>query len=341
VAVARDLGLQAFRITVPWEPGQTSPAPATAADLDHAVAATFGLRLVLAVYGRGVDAPRTDAARSAYCSYVVELLRRYPTIGDIVIWNEPNLTRFWRPQFDARGRSAAPAAYAALLGRCWDTLHAFRPTVNVIAASSPRGNDNPKAVSNISHSPMSWYRELGRAYRASKRSAPLFDTVGHNAYQNGAAEPPWKRHPQTTSIGVGDYDKLLGVLRQAFSGTRQPLPGEGTVRIWYMELGFQSVVDPAKRAFYRGRENVAGTLPATAGAGGVSQASQLAAAIRLAYCQPAVGGIFNFELVDEPDLAGWQSGVLWADGTPKPAYAAVKKAIADAGAGAVDCHPFG
>ena len=52
---------------------------------------------------------------------------------------------------------------------------------------------------------------------------------------------------------------------------------------------------------------------------------QLADAIKIAYCQPLVGAYFNFHLVDEKDLAGWQSGVYWADGTPKPAYQALQR----------------
>lgn len=38
---------------------------------------------------------------------------------------------------------------------------------------------------------------------------------------------------------------------------------------------------------------------------------------------------------DGTSLAGWQSGILWADGTPKPSYPAVKAAIAEVAAGTV------
>ena len=48
------------------------------------------------------------------------------------------------------------------------------------------------------------------------------------------------------------------------------------------------------------------------------QATQLADAIRIAACQPAVGAFFNFHLADEAGLGGWQSGLAWADWTPKP-----------------------
>ena len=51
---------------------------------------------------------------------------------------------------------------------------------------------------------------------------------------------------------------------------------------------------------------------------GVDQPVQLQDAIRVAYCQPAVGAYFNFHLYDERDLAGWQSGVFWPDGSPRP-----------------------
>ena len=60
-------------------------------------------------------------------------------------------------------------------------------------------------------------------------------------------------------------------------------------------------------------------------------------AIRLAYCQPAVGGFFNFLLADETNLHGWQSGVLFADWTPKPSYQAFKRVIAEVNAQRVDC----
>lgn len=60
-------------------------------------------------------------------------------------------------------------------------------------------------------------------------------------------------------------------------------------------------------------------------------------ATRLAYCQPYVGAIFNFLLADEARLAGWQSGALWADLTPKPSDAAFAQAIGEANAGAIDC----
>jgi hypothetical protein len=52
------------------------------------------------------------------------------------------------------------------------------------------------------------------------------------------------------------------------------------------------------------------------------QAQRLASAIRLAACQPDVHAFFNFELVDETRLVGWQSGLIWRGVRRKPAAAA-------------------
>ncbi len=347
---AHDLGIRAVRVTVPWQPGETRLSVADRQPVDRMILSTWGggLRVVLAVYGRAEAAPQTEASRGDYCAFVSSLLRRYPGVGDVVIWNEPNSSRFWRPQYAGDGTSLAPASYEALLARCWDVLHAARPSVNVIAASAPRGNDSPFASGNVSHSPVNFYRKLGEAYRLSGRRGPILDTVGHNPYPVSNADRPWWRHPGSTAITEGDYDRLMGVLQAAFGGTGQPLPGQGRVSIWYMEQGFQTTVDPAKAALYRGTETDPRALPPvftraaaiSDGGSAPDQATQLSDALQLAYCQPGVRAFFNFELADEPSLGGWQSGLLWADLTPKPSYQPFRAAVRRVAASSVDCTRY-
>jgi hypothetical protein len=121
------------------------------------------------------------------------------------------------------------------------------------------------------------------------------------------------------------------------------------VPIWYLESGFQTAVPSGKTGSYSGNEKVV-TIPDFAGGEiefpGASplatsrapdQATQLRYAVRLAYCQPYVGAIFNFLLRDETDLAGWQSGVLWADGTKKGSFAPLASVVADANDRAISC----
>lgn len=331
VSVLRDLGLGALRVTVTWRAGQTALSPTDVTTLNRVVGSTFGMRVVLTAAGRAREAPTTPAQADRYCAYVRSAISRFPTINDVVIWNEVNTNDFWLPQFNADGTSAAPAAYTALLARCYDVLHSFRPSVNVLSNTAPRGNDNPFGASNPGHSPGNFIRRMGEAYRASGRTRPIFDTVGHHPYPDFSPESPFARHPRTGSIGEGDYDKLIQALTDGFGGTDQPLPGSRGVTIWYLEDGFETDLVPAKRSLYTGRE-IARTVPPAA-----LHRQQLVDAIRLAYCQPAVGAFFNFLLTDERRLNGWQSGLLWADGTPKPAYNGFRAVVREVETRRVDC----
>jgi len=344
VEIARDLGMSAFRITLSWNRGKTTLTTTDRLQLQTAVYGRAEMRIVLAVYGP--LAPVTAPLRDEYCTYVRNVLNEFPQINDVVIWNEPNLS-YWLPQFNPDGTSAAPAAYEALLAHCYDVLHAARPTINVIApATSLWGNDNPLAVSNVSHSPVNFIREMGAAYRASGRDRPIFDTFGHHPHPGDASERPWKVHPGT-QISEGDLNKLIQVLRDEFLGTAQPVPGNG-LSIWYLEDGYQTTIDQAKLPFYSGYENWPHTIPDYAGgepdwpppsadSPAPDQWTQIIDAVRLAYCQPYVGAYFNFLLWDESSLRGWQSGMLWADGTPKDSYPAFKKVIHEVDEGKVDC----
>jgi hypothetical protein len=323
-AAARDakkLGIDAVRITLLWRPGLTAPDPEMRKQLDNATGA-LRIRVVLSVFGeKAAYAPQTEAARAAYCGFVTAVLKDYPAIRDVVVWNEPNKELFWQPQFDASGASAAPAAYEALLARCYDELHAARADVNVLAPSTaPRGNDRPDAKSNVSHSPVRFLEELGHAYRASGRDRPIFDTLSHHVHGNAPDEPPTKQHEGTT-IGEGDYAKLVATLRRAFGGTAQPVPGP----IWYLEAGFQTTIDDDKAGLYTGAEIAGAGIPPTGD--DVNQADQLASALRLAASQPHVGAYFNFLLWDEPRLEGWQSGLFWTDRTPKPSVPEFVEAV--------------
>ena len=206
----RALGLGAMRVTLDWEPGKRHLSKANHNSLMRAVAAERqGIRIVLGVYGDAADAPQTRDAREDYCRFVRNTLRRYGEIGDVVIWNEANSDTFWLP------REGAPAAYAALLARCWDLLHETFPSVNVLTTTAS------------SHDPAAFIRGVGAAYRSSGRTLPLFDSAGHNPYPLFPDESPTARHD--VYIGQGDYDRLVAVLDESFAGTAQP-----ATPIWYL-----------------------------------------------------------------------------------------------------------
>jgi hypothetical protein len=320
VGVHKDLRLMAVRVTVPWRPGQVRPTKLQQVYL-HRIARMVQLneRIVLAVYNTARFAPTTARTRNQYCSFLRGVRRRIPLIRDVEIWNEANSPTYW-PQTDG------PATYTALLARCFDVLHGHHEPVNLISSTASR------------HDPAGFIFAMGEAYRERGRKRALFDTFGHNPYPEHSAEPPWATHEDSYLIGQGDYETLMNVLETSFGNTAQPVPGTRGVTIWYVEQGFQTIPPREKRRFYHGRENDRYALPAAAqDESTIDQAKQLRDAILLAYCQPAVSGFLNFGLLDEDRLGGWQSGVLWRDGTRKPSYAAFKALIEEVRRRDIDC----
>jgi hypothetical protein len=329
--ILRDLGIGGLRVPLTWRRGNARLTKTDAVIMNRIVVGTFPMRIVLTVSGPAREAPQSDAERAQFCAFVRDALARFPSINDVTIWNEVNSNDFWQPQFDARGASAAPASYVALLARCYDTLHQLRPSVNLMTDTSPRGNDNPFGVSNASHSPGAFVRKMGEAFRASGRTRPIFDNVGHHPYGDFSLESPFARHPNTGSIAQGDVDKLFTAYAEAFAGSDQPAIGSGGVRVFYLENGFETTVVASKRALYKGTERAR-----TVGYEALHR-EQLLDAVRLAYCQPHVASFFNFLLTDEKNLAGWQSGLLWADGSPKPSYSGFRAVVREVKRRAVDC----
>ena len=319
VALQRELGAPFTRITIPWRPGEVKLPPLVRTYVGRARAAgELRQKVVLAVYGEAQDAPTTPAARNQFCRYARNVAAAVPYMSAIVIWNEANSPTYW-PQ----GPEAGAATYEALLARCYDVLHALRPGVNVVESTAP------------GHGLLRFIADLGEAYRDSGRERPIIDTFGHNPYPEYAAEDPWTPHPDSDSVGEGDYDRLIAALAQAFEFTAQPVPSATWPRLWYLEDGFQTTLPWWVRPLYTGRENDPTVLPPAGD--GKSQASQLVAAISLAYCQPAVSAFFNFQLIDDHRLVGWQSGLIYANGIRKPSFDAYRQIAAAVASRSIDC----
>jgi hypothetical protein len=321
VAKYRDLGLEAVRITIPWRRGQSRPTNVRVYLHRAAMMIQRGQRVVISVFGKPSEAPLDTTSRGQYCDFLHYVLLRIP-FRDVVIWNEANSPHFWPA-------SAGAPAYEALLAACWRRLQGLRREINVISTTAAH------------YDPAGFVRALGAAYRERGRRYPILDTFGHNPYPDNASEPPWQQHDDPRTVGQGDLDRLLRAIEDGFGGTAQPVPGEGRTTVWYVETGFQTTVPRAKRRLYRGEETDPFVVPPLAPEGAEpwvrDQAGQLRDALLLARCQPAVGAFFNFELLDEDRLAGWQSGVLWRDGTHKPSYDSFKAAVQLVRSGELDC----
>lgn len=305
-------GFRAVRITSFWTPGQTKPSDDEARTLRLVsdAATRHGVRLYVTVMHPGSrTTPLTDEARADFASFTAAVVRGAPAIEHVIIGNEPNLNRFWLPQFDLDGSSAAPRDYLSLLATTYDALKAESSDIRVYGgAVSPRGSDRPGGT-RPTHSPTKFLEELGSAYRASGRARPVMDALAIHPYGDNSSQPPTTAHPNTTSIGIADYPKLVTLLGQAFDGTAQR---GSDLPILYGEFGVESEIPASKAGLYTGNEPAV-TRPVSE----ETQAEYYRQALALAFCQPTVAGVLIFLARDERARPGWQSGVYYVDGTAK------------------------
>jgi hypothetical protein len=313
-------GLDAGRVTQTWTTGETAPTDgelqvlrnvAQAAQLD-------GVRVVISISNQGSRwTPLSDEAQADFTAYAAAVAAALPSVHELIVGNEPNLNRYWMPQYGLDGEDVAAPAYEALLAKTYDAIKAVAPTDLVYGGGvSPRGIDRPN-TGRDTHSPTTFIPDMGAAYKASGRTLPIMDGFAFHPYGDNSSQPPATPHTGT-SIGLGDYDKLVGLLGQAFDGTAQL---GSTLPIIYDEYGVETQIPSPKTRLYTGREPTT-TKPVDE----KTQAAYYTQAIDLAFCQPNVRGIFLFHTIDENDLDRWQSGLYYANGTPKSSLPAVRLA---------------
>ena len=304
------------RITVLWDPKR----PETILEesfLDRVVplATAKGIRVVFHVFPVSPTSLCSPAAAENFAAFLATLATTYPDVRDFVVGNEPNQPRFLRPQFSPAGRGLAAAVYVGLLARSYDALKEVDPAIRVIGLGlSGRGNDLPLAPSNASTSPVRFLRDLGAAYRASGRTLPLMDELGLHLYPRSDRDPvsAGDRWPRA---GIVNLARIKQALWDAFAGTGQPTVEQG-LKLRIDEIGWQAVVPAARRDAYHGRETAAATSER-------AQADNYAKLIGIAACDRSISAVYLLHLRDDPDLERYQSGIRRADGSARPAYAAV------------------
>ena len=238
------------------------------------------------------------AAQRYSGTFADETGRVLPAVKDWTAWNEPNNPTFLAPQYKRSGSTwviQSAFNYAKICNAVYDGVHAtFNANERVACGvTAPRGNNNPNS-SRPSVSPIAFLR-------ACKKAGLLrFDAWAHHPYYAGPSDQPTTK-PVTakgapaTAVTLGNIGDLIKTVTQLY----------GNKRIWITEYGYQT--NPPDTLF---------------GVSWAKQALYLKQAFAIAKQNPRIDMMLWFLLKDDPNLNGWQSGLITIGGKKKPAFAA-------------------
>ena len=323
-AELKNLGMSQERFTVLYEGDPTSIATAPFLDGALAAAKTAGVEPTLSLFAdpNGPSGARAPAA-GPFCRWVRMVAARYPDVTRFIIGNEVNTTRFWSPQHTRADANAGPDRYEALLARCYDTLKALNPAIQVVGMGL-----SPRSVDAKSTAPLAFIRAVGAAYKASHRSAPIMDQLAVHPYPNPNANPPPLAfdagYEKPDFYGITQLGRVKQAVYDAFRHTGQPTTLTG-LRLLVDEIGYQT--PESGKPLYTGIESSPTVSEST-------QARNYAYVVQDYACDPSLAAVLFLHLRDEANLditptsGGWQSGLEHPDGSRKPAYGVVRKAIA-------------
>ena len=289
-----------------------------------------------------VARPAGDPARERvapdpehFADFAEAVARRYPQAASFTVWNEPNHNVFLLPQWRSTGNGFAPASpevYRAMLHAAVPRIRAAVPEATVLIGATSSLGASAATESDERMSPMRFLRELAcvdeqlrkRDDDACASFRPLpGDGWSHHPY--GGRLPPWEESPEPDDVRIADVDRMADTLEALHAAGRT----EQRLGMYLTEFGYQTnPPDP--------------TWEVTPD----EQARWLGEAERIARADPRVRSIAHFLHRDLPERKGetarerwrdYQTGLVFIDGTPKPARAAFAlPLVAREAAGRVD-----
>lgn len=301
-------GASIMRLLVQWNlVAQERPAVASDPfdsaykfdDVDEALreAQRADMEVMLTVSGTprwangGKGANRMPSRLSDFTSFARAIASRYsgrndgyPFVRFWSVWNEPNLTRFLAPQFDARGKSLAPANYAKLYAAAYAGIKAGNPLAKVaIGETSARGSDKPQGL-RPDHSPGRFAELVAKANPRLK-----FDAWSHHPYPFNPNSRP-SQVVKWPNVSLASLPRFDTELKRWFK--RKSVP------IWVTEYGHQT------------------RPPDSFGVSYATQAAYIRQSIAMAKTLPFVQMFIWFVYQDDPGQP-WDSGVYTQAGAAK------------------------
>jgi hypothetical protein len=208
----------------------------------------------------------------------------FPFVRFWSIWNEPNLQLFLSPQFDARGRSVAPANYAKLAAAAYSGIKAGNSRAQIaIGETSARGSDKPTGL-RPTHTPGKFAELVAKANPRLK-----FDAWSHHPYPFNPNSPPSQvvRWPNVSLASLPRFDASLKTWFK-----RRSVP------IWITEYGHQTRPEDSLGVSY------------------ATQAAYIQQSISMTARFPFVNMFIWFVYQDDQGQP-WESGIYTRNGSPK------------------------
>jgi hypothetical protein len=297
------------------------------ASLDHAVdrVVRAGMKPMLTITGPGPlwvsrrserGEPRYDPDPRLFARFARAVAERYgDRVDRYILWNEPNLASWVRPQASCtrRGRCTpvAPHLYRALVRAGYPEVHAADPDAQVLIGSlSSRGGRINRE--NSTHRPLAFLRAFAcvdsryRKLRGGRcRNFKPARADGFAFHPHGVLLAPERPFPHRDDVGLPSLSRLTRALDRLQRAGRLRASGR-RLDLYIDEFGYQTnPPDPF------------------AGVSLNAQDQWLQRAAYAAWRNPRVKMFSQYLWQDEPRtinsaFGGWQSGLRFADGRAKP-----------------------
>ncbi|WP_026909460.1 hypothetical protein [Patulibacter minatonensis] len=238
-------------------------------------------------------------------------------VDDWIVWNEPNVSTWLQPQNTCRGRvcrAVSPDAYRKLAEVGYASIRAFDPTGRIaIGATSPKGDLRPVRP-NGTTPPLTFLRALSCVDDRYRRlttggcrgfRAPKGNVLAYHPHSNGFS--PGYRSPRAADARMGDLGRLTSVVDRLTRMGRLKVIGARRFPLWLTEYGYETNPPERKRGVSVGTQSL------------YSQWGWW-----VAWNTPRVQMLAQYEWMDEGPVqqqvnpSGWQSGLSFSDGRPKP-----------------------
>lgn len=258
-----------------------------------------------------------------FATFVKAVAQRYDgRVRRYILWNEPNLVDWLQPQNECvQGRCTpvAPHMYREIARKAVPAIKAGSPGAQVYGPALASKGDSPTKV-NVRTRPLAFLRALGcvdaqlRRDRKSKHcrgfKPATLDGIAYHPHSTTFA--PDRGYTNVDDANLADYPRLIKTIDavQKAGGLVNGVSESRKFDLHYDEYGYQTnPPDPLL------------------GVSTAQQSSWMQWGAYAAYKQPRVRMLIQYLWRDDPinpnvaatRYAGWQSGLYYFDGNPKPA----------------------